>query len=55
MDATHALLIEKISRLPPERLAELEDFVDFLTARAAARPPEPPFAELWGDPDGAGS
>jgi hypothetical protein len=27
-------LIEKIEALPPERLAEVEDFVDFLTAKA---------------------
>ena len=26
-------LIQKIRRLPPERVAEVEDFVDFLTAR----------------------
>jgi len=26
-------LIEKIEALPPERLAEVEDFVDFLTAK----------------------
>lgn len=27
-------LIEKIRRLPPERIAEIEDFVDFLAQRA---------------------
>jgi hypothetical protein len=27
-------LIRKIEALPPERLAEVEDFVDFLTAKA---------------------
>ena len=27
-------LIEKIEALPPERLAEVEDFVDFLTAKS---------------------
>jgi hypothetical protein len=27
-------LIEKIRALPPERLGEIEDFVDFLTAKA---------------------
>lgn len=26
-------LIEKIQRLPPQRLAEVEDFVDFLSTR----------------------
>lgn len=28
-------LIEKIQQLPPKRLAEVEDFVDFLRAREA--------------------
>lgn len=37
-------LIDKLDRLPPERVAEVEDFVDFLVARAqpprsAAREP----------------
>lgn len=27
-------LIEKIKRLPPERIAEVEDFVDFLAQRS---------------------
>jgi hypothetical protein len=27
-------LIEKIRALPPERLGEIEDFIDFLTAKA---------------------
>jgi hypothetical protein len=26
-------LIEKLKRLPPERIAEVEDFVDFLQSR----------------------
>jgi len=30
-------LIEKIQSLPTERIAEVEDFVDFLRERAAAR------------------
>ncbi|MFL5256055.1 MAG: DUF2281 domain-containing protein [Rhodopila sp.] len=30
-------LIEKIQRLPPERLAEVEDFVDFLTQKERRR------------------
>ena len=33
MPATQALL-EKIQRLPPERISEVEDFVDFLSAKA---------------------
>jgi hypothetical protein len=30
---TAQALIEKIQALPPERLGEVEDFVDFLTAK----------------------
>lgn len=34
MNAQVAQLIEKLQALPPERQAEVEDFVDFLTAKA---------------------
>jgi len=48
-------LIEKLKHLQPERVAEVEDFVDFLRTRdeeralerAAARAAEPVFAKLW--------
>ena len=48
-------LIEKLKNLPPERVAEVEDFVDFLRTRdearalerAATRVAEPAFARLW--------
>lgn len=30
-------LLEKIQSLPPDRIAEVEDFVDFLRERAARR------------------
>jgi hypothetical protein len=33
MSATEKALIEKIKQLPPQRLAEVEDFVDFLRSR----------------------
>lgn len=33
MSATERGLMEKIKQLPPQRLAEVEDFVDFLAAR----------------------
>ncbi|OOO02665.1 MAG: hypothetical protein USCGTAYLOR_01117 [Chromatiales bacterium USCg_Taylor] len=33
MSATEQVLIEKIRQLPPQRLAEVEDFVDFLGTR----------------------
>lgn len=48
-------LIEKLKRLPPERVAEVEDFVDFLSTRddehalvlAATRAAQPAFAAVW--------
>jgi hypothetical protein len=51
-------LIEKIEALPPERIAEIEDFVDFLRLREEARAlrrdfmaaSEPAFARLWDNP-----
>jgi hypothetical protein len=54
-------LIEKLKLLPPERLAEVEDFVDFLRARnedralerAATRAAEPAFAKIWDNDDDA--
>lgn len=33
MTATEQALFEKIRQLPPQRLAEVEDFVDFLRTR----------------------
>jgi Protein of unknown function (DUF2281) len=49
------MLIEKIKQLPPQSMAELEDFVDFLRAREgdqllaldAAKASEPSFAAGW--------
>ena len=53
-------LIQKIRSLPPERVAEVEDFVDFLTARdqdrhltAAARLSEDAFRAVWDNFDDA--
>ena len=54
-------LLEKIRRLPPERVAEVEDFVDFLHLRdaerqlsaAAARLSEAALARVWENPDDA--
>lgn len=47
-------LIEKIKSLPPERVAEVEDFVDFLAQRderhlvqAAAKLSEESFSQVW--------
>ena len=54
-------LLEKIKRLPPEKAAEVEDFVDFLSqreterelARAAGRLSEHAFAKVWDNEDDA--
>jgi hypothetical protein len=60
MSATEQALIEKIRQLPPQRLAEVEDFVDFLRAReerrltqAAAQASEPAFAKAWDNDEDA--
>jgi hypothetical protein len=58
---TEEELLAKIRRLPPERVAEVEDFVDFLRLRdeergltdAAARLSEAAFAQVWDHPDDA--
>ncbi len=54
-------LIEKIEHLPPERQAEVEDFVEFLSLkdqdrgllRAAATLSQASFAKVWENPDDA--
>lgn len=56
---TSPSLIDKINALPVERLAEVEDFVDFLRSRdqdralsrAATAASEPSFAAVWSNPD----
>lgn len=61
MNATEKVLIEKIRQLPPQRLAEVEDFVDFLRTRedgqrlvqAAAKASEASFAAVWNNDDDA--
>jgi hypothetical protein len=47
-------LIEKIKSLPPERVAEVEDFVDFIAQRderrlvqAASKLSEESFRQVW--------
>jgi len=54
MSATEQALIEKIRQLSPQKLAEVEDFVDFLRARderrltqAAAGASEAAFTKVW--------
>jgi hypothetical protein len=59
--APNERLLRKLEDLPPERVAEVEDFVDFLRerladrglARAAARASAPAFAAVWDNPDDA--
>lgn len=54
-------LIQKLRDLPPERLAEVEDFVDFLRQRdddrrltqAAARLSEASFKKIWDNDEDA--
>jgi hypothetical protein len=54
-------LIDKIRSLPPEKLAEVEDFVDFLKMRdedrlvtlAASKLSEDSFRQVWDNPDDA--
>ena len=61
MHATEQVLIDKIRQLPPQRLSEVEDFVDFLRSRddgqrlaqAAAKMAEPSFAAVWDNDDDA--
>jgi hypothetical protein len=59
--ATDEELLAKIRSLSPERIAEVEDFVDFLRVRdedkrltqAATRLSEEAFARVWDHPDDA--
>lgn len=37
MSASPEVLLEKLKALPPQRRAEVEDFVDFLTRKEARR------------------
>jgi hypothetical protein len=59
MHATTRALIEKIEALPDERIAEVEDFVEFLRlreqeralTRAATAASAPAFARVWSNPE----
>jgi hypothetical protein len=59
MIANAQILIEKIQSLPPERMAEVDDFVDFLRLREqersltsmAAQASAPAFAAVWDNPE----
>jgi hypothetical protein len=61
MATPHDQLLRKISSLPEARIAEVEDFVDFLAererererqlARTVAAASEPAFAKVWNNPE----
>ena len=59
MPADSKSLIEKIEALPADRIAEIEDFVDFIRSReqersltrAAAVASAPTFAAIWSNPE----
>ena len=54
-------LLEKIRNLPPDKVAEVEDFVDFLRqrhderklTRVATKLSENAFGKVWDNPDDA--
>jgi len=59
MPADTKALVEKIEALPAERIAEIEDFVDFIRlreqeqalTRAAVAASAPAFAAIWNNPE----
>lgn len=61
MTADEQILIEKIKKLSSQRVAEVEDFVDFLRSRdddqrlahEAAKASEPSFAAVWNNDEDA--
>lgn len=52
-------LLDKLETLPPERVAEVEDFIDFLKqrdtdrqlSRAASKVAAPSLQQVWDNPD----
>jgi hypothetical protein len=61
MNAPDQVLFDKIKQLPPQRMAEVEDFVDFLRVRedeqrlthAAAKASEASFSKVWDNDEDA--
>lgn len=61
MTAAEPVLIDKIKLLSPQRLAEVEEFADFLREReaeqrfthAAAKASEASFAQVWDNDEDA--
>lgn len=60
-DRNEQAVLDKLKGLPPERVAEVEDFVDFLRTRnedqrltqAAAKASAPAFNKVWDNPEDA--
>lgn len=54
-------MVKKLQQLPPAKVAEVEDFIDFLSSRDADRPlvkaaqavSEPALTAVWDNPDDA--
>jgi hypothetical protein len=61
MNAPDQILFDKIKQLAPQRLAEVEDFVDFLRTRddeqrlthAATKASETSFSQVWDNDEDA--
>lgn len=61
MNVPNQVLLDKIKQLPPQRVAEVEDFVDFLRARederslikSAAMTSEASFSQVWNNDEDA--
>ncbi|MDI1258083.1 DUF2281 domain-containing protein [Aquabacterium sp.] len=61
MIVTEQVLIEKIRQLPPQRMSEVEDFIDFLRSReeehnltrTASKASEASFAGVWANDEDA--
>ena len=61
MNQVQPALLAKLQQLPPQRLGELEDFIDFLRIRdvdralanAAATAAAPTFAKRWNNDEDA--
>jgi Protein of unknown function (DUF2281) len=61
MNAPDQVLFEKIKQLPSQRMAEVEDFVDFLREReadqrltqVAAKAGEASFSQVWDNDEDA--
>jgi predicted MPP superfamily phosphohydrolase len=61
MTAIEPALIEKLKQLPPNKVAEVEDFVDFLhtreddrrLTRVASKAAEASFAKVWDNDEDA--